>query len=98
LSTRIDCPIAFDGPPRRFRLVAKLTTATGVAPGRSSSESIRRPAAGDTASPRKYSPVTYSVLALRACPRRVRVRLCPLKYAKSARALHALLAVMVRQP
>ena len=43
-------------------------TATGAAPGRSSSESIRRSAAGDTARPRKYSPVTYSVLALVGLP------------------------------
>src|SRR5213078_2296207 len=83
LSTRIDCPIAFDGPPRRFWLVAKLITATGAALGRSSSASSRRPAAGDTARPRKYSPVTYSVLALMACPRMARVLLCPLKYPKS---------------
>jgi len=68
LSTRTGCPIALDGPPKRCWLVAKLMTATGAAPGRSSSESIRRPAAGDTARPRKYSPVTYSVLALVACP------------------------------
>src|SRR5713226_8344410 len=83
LSTRIDCPIAFGGPPKRFWLVAKLITATGAAPGRSSSESIRRPAAGDTARPRKYSPVTYSALALVACPRTARLRFSPLKYPKS---------------
>src|SRR5213078_1167061 len=83
LSTRTGCPIAFGGPPKRFWLVAKLITATGAAPGRSSSESIGRPAAGDTAKPRKYSPVTYSVLAFVACPRMARVLLCPLKYPKS---------------
>src|SRR5438046_7219582 len=83
LSTRTDCPIAFGGPPKRFWLVAKLITATGAAPGRSSSESIRRPAAGDTARPRKYSPVTYSALALVACPRTVRLRFRPLQYPKS---------------
>src|ERR1035438_8194757 len=83
LSTRIDCPIAFGGPPKRFWLVAKLITATAAAPGRSSSESIRRPAAGDTARPRKYSPVTYSALALVACPRTARLRIRPLKYPKS---------------
>src|SRR5215470_6213123 len=83
LSTRIGCPIAFGGPPKRFWLAAKLITATGAAPERSSSESIRRPAAGDTARPRKYSPVTYSTLAVVACPRTARLRVCPLKYPKS---------------
>src|SRR5260370_800921 len=86
LSTRIDCPIALGGPPKRFWLAAKLITATGAAPGRSSSDSIRRPAAGDTARPRKYSPGTYSVLALMACPRTDQVRVCPSKYPESLRA------------
>src|SRR2546426_4356799 len=53
-------------------LFRSLITATGAAPGRSSSESIRRPAAGDTSRPRKYSSVTYSALALAACPRTAR--------------------------
>src|SRR5260370_36231587 len=83
LSTRTDCTIAFGGPPKRFWLVEKLITAPGAAPARSSLELIRRPAAGDTARPRKYSPVTYSALALVACPRTDRLRLCPLKYPKS---------------
>src|SRR2546430_16590275 len=82
LSTRTGCPIALDGPPKRW-LAAKLITAAGAAPERSSSESIRRPAAGDTPRPRKYSPVTYSVLALVACPRITRVWFSPLKYPKN---------------
>src|SRR5260370_14136764 len=83
LSTRIDCPIGFGGPPKRFWLVAKLLTATGAAPGRSSSESSRRPAAGDTRSARQYSPVTYYVLALGAFLRTARVCISPSQNPKS---------------
>lgn len=50
-STSIGCPIAFDGPPKRLWFAEKLMTATGAAPGWSSSEPIRRPAAGDALHP-----------------------------------------------